>query len=98
MNGAPTRPLIIALLMGALLLPSAAVADPGRRSGADERSHIVAAQQELSRQFGGRKLNQTWRGDDLLIVWQTDNGRRLLVQVDPRHGGWRILRDENPGR
>ncbi len=98
MKGPTHRPLTIALLMGAMLLPSLAMADANRRSGSDERNNIVGAQRDISRQFGGRKLNQTWRGDDLLIVWQTDTGRRLLVEIDPHHGGWKVLRDENPGR
>lgn len=97
MKGLTHRYLLIASLVGALLLPSLAMADTGRGSGSHERTNIVDAQRDISRQFGGRKLNQMWRGDDLLIVWQTDGGRRLLVEVDPHQGGWKILRDENPG-
>ena len=98
MKGPLHRSLTFALLVGALLLPSAAMADRGRADGSDKRDNIIGAQRDLSRQFGGRKLNQTWRGDELLMVWQTESGRRLLVEVDPDHGGWKVLRDENSRR
>lgn len=92
------RLLSAILLAGTLLFPQATLAGPAQPQGADGRQHIVQAQQSLARQFGGRKINQTWRNDDLLIVWQTRKGQRLLVEVDARNGGWKILRDENSGR
>ncbi len=98
MQGPTTRTVILLLLLGSLWFTSTASAGPGRQSGPDERGHIVAAQQELARKFGGRKLNQTWRNGELLIVWQTAKGRRLLVEVDPGQGGWKILRNEDPRR
>ncbi len=98
MQGPTTRTMALLLLLGSLCFSAAAMADPGRRSGSDERGHIVVAQQQLARKFGGRKLNQTWRNGDLLIVWQTADGRRLLVEVNPQRGGWKVLRNENPRR
>ncbi|MEN8719016.1 MAG: hypothetical protein ABF296_01990 [Oceanococcaceae bacterium] len=67
-------------------------------AGASERTHIVQAQQSLRQHYGGHKLSQTWRNGALLVVWQSAQGERLLVRVDPSTGRYRVLRDESSRR
>lgn len=62
------------------------------------RDNIKRAQHALADRYGGYKLDQSWQGDDLLVVWQSDDGRNLLVQINSQTGDWSVIHDESPRR
>lgn len=67
------------------------------QSHASARDNIKKAQHALARRYGGYKLDQSWRNEDLLVVWQSEDGRHLLVQINSKTGHWAVLRDESSG-
>ena len=63
--------------------------DNSQRQEQPREAPLSSILREIGRQYGGRQLDSTRRGDRWIIGWITQDGRRLTIEADAITG--RIL-------
>jgi uncharacterized membrane protein YkoI len=81
--------LAAALLAGPAVAQRGSWAPEGRQEERQREVPFSQIQRELRSRYGGQMLDAQKRGDTYVVQWITEDGRRLVIEVDAQSG--RIL-------